>query len=164
MTIRRATTADLETILTMIEQARAFMAANGNPEQWSDGYPQKSLIEEDIAIRRGYVCDEDDHIYAYFVVCEDDEPDYRHIEGAWLNDLPYMTLHRVISTGERHGMTDLIIQWMLERCQNLRGDTHAANTFMQRAFERNGFVRCGTIWICGDKSMPRIAYHHTPQL
>lgn len=39
---------------------------------------------------------------------------------------------------------------------NLRGDTHERNLPMRRAFERNGFERCGTIWV--EDGTPRIAY------
>lgn len=46
--IRKARSEDLETILKIYEDARAFMAENGNPDQWKDGYPPKKLVEEDL--------------------------------------------------------------------------------------------------------------------
>lgn len=160
MNIRNAELKDCTAIFAMIDEAKAFMASHGNPTQWGDGYPQHWLIEEDIAQRRGYVCEEADHLYAYFMLLGGDEPDYQEIDGAWLNDFPYLTLHRVISTGEKKGMVDKIVSWSLARCENLRGDTYKDNQPMRRAFERNGFIPCGTIWIGGRKDMPRIAYHH----
>lgn len=66
------------------------------------------LIEQDVARRQAYVCEENEHIYAAFVLALGDEPTYRVIEGAWKNDRPYGTLHRVASTGRkaRHGGCD----------------------------------------------------------
>ena len=163
MEIRNAQANETDAIMEMMENAKRFMATHGNPDQWNGSYPERELIEEDIRLGRGYVCAEGAHVYAYFMLLKGDEPDYRVIDGAWLNDLPYMTLHRIASTGERPGMADLIVRWSLLQCQNLRGDTYKDNLPMQRAFERNGFLPCGTIWIDGRKDMPRIAYHRPPK-
>lgn len=159
MIIRKTTLSDMEQLLELFANARQFMADNGNAGQWWGGYPTQAMIEEDIALGQSYVCEEDGHIYASFVMMRGDEPTYQVIEGAWKNDLPYGTLHRIASTGERRGMVDLIVQWAWEETGNLRGDTHELNLPMQRAFERNGFERCGTIWVADGS--PRIAYHKT---
>jgi len=106
-----------------------------------------------------YVCEESGHIYAAFVMALGEDPTYRVIDGAWKNDEPYATLHRIASTGERSGMMDEIVRWAFARTGNLRGDTHELNLPMQKAFERNGFERCGTIWV--EDGSPRIAYHKT---
>ena len=95
------------------------------------------------------------------MLLEEEDPNYRRIDGAWLNDLPYQTLHRVASSGERKGMVDFIAQWALTRCDNLRGYTHADNLPMQRAFERNGFRRCGIVWM--QDGTERIAYQCPPE-
>lgn len=156
MQIRLTERGDLEEVLALYENARRFMAQNGNAGQWAGGYPQRALIEQDIALGRSYVCEEAGRILATFVLALGDDPTYRVIEGAWKNDRPYGTLHRVASSGERRGMTDSIIQWAFAKTGNLRGDTHAQNIPMQRAFERNGFEHCGTIWV--EDGSPRIAY------
>ncbi len=156
MRIRFTTPDDLEAVLALYENARRFMAANGNAGQWAGGYPKQELLERDIAAGRSYVCEEDGRVFATFVLMLGEDPTYRVIEGKWKNDRPYGTLHRVASSGERHGTTDLIIRWAFERTGNLRGDTHEKNLPMRRAFERNGFERCGTIWV--EDGSPRIAY------
>lgn len=48
MNIRLAEEKDLLNILKIYENARQFMKANGNPDQWKDNYPPKELIENDI--------------------------------------------------------------------------------------------------------------------
>jgi len=45
MQIRKAEKADLENILAIYKKARAFMAANGNPNQWGNNKPAKEQIE-----------------------------------------------------------------------------------------------------------------------
>lgn len=157
MEIRLSTPDDIGAMMDMFENARRFMAASGNAVQWVGGYPQRELIEQDIAVGQSYVLTEGGELLATFVLQPGDEPTYQRIEGAWLNDLPYGTLHRVASSGKRGGVTDFIVRWAWERTHNLRGDTHALNLPMQRAFERNGFVRCGTVWMAN--GTPRIAYH-----
>ena len=161
MQVRLTTEADLERVMEIYHGAQAFMAAHGNPTQWRNVYPTPEIVQEDIALRRGYVCEENGHLYAAFMLLEGEDPNYRRIDGAWLNDLPYQTLHRVASSGERKGMVDFIVQWALTRCDNLRGDTHADNLPMQRAFERNGFRRCGIVWM--QDGTERIAYQCPPE-
>ena len=46
--------------------------------------------------------------------------------------------------------------WCFTRCGNLRADTHADTAPKQRALEKAGFVRCGTIRLADGS--PRIAY------
>lgn len=160
MIIRLTTSADLDAVMQIYANARHFMAQTGNSTQWASGYPFRETVEEDIALSRSYVCEEDGHIYAVFMLLMQEEPTYAVIDGQWLNALPYYTLHRVASSGEKPRMVDEIVRWSLQRNQNLRGDTHADNLPMQRAFERNGFLRCGTVWM--KDGTPRIAYHHPP--
>ena len=100
--------------------------------------------------------------HCVFALLEDGEPTYREIfDGAWLNDEPYLTMHRVASDGTQRGVVAACTDFCRRRASalglhNIRIDTHEANAPMQRALRRCGFVRCGTIHLAnGD---PRIAY------
>ena len=156
MDVRHASAADLPVLNELYTNAKAFMRCMGNPDQWEEGYPH-CVLERDIARKQLYVCEENGHIYAAFVMAEGEDPTYRVIEGAWKNDLPYVTLHRIASTGEKRGMMDFIVAWAFAQCANVRGDTHERNLPMRRAFERNGFAHCGTIWV--EDGTPRMAFH-----
>ncbi len=46
--IRKATLGDMPQILEIYEDARKFMAANGNPTQWGTSHPETSQLEQDI--------------------------------------------------------------------------------------------------------------------
>ena len=157
MQIRHAALQDMDVLLALFANARRFMAENGNPNQWWGGYPTREMLESDIAKEQLYVCGENGHIYAAFVMAAGEDPTYRIIEGSWKNDLPYVTLHRIASTGEKRGMMDVIVHWAFSQCGNVRGDTHELNLPMRKAFERNGFAYCGTIW--AEDGTPRMAYH-----
>lgn len=157
MEIRKSTINDLDILMDIFDGARRFMTAHGNAAQWGDGYPTRAMIEEDIALGRSYVVTDGGAPLATFMLLETPEPTYAVIDGAWLDDRPYATLHRIASSGATRGTVDIIVAWAFERAGNLRGDTHRLNLPMQRAFERNGFVRCGIVWM--KDGTQRVAYH-----
>ena len=133
--IRRAEEKDIDEVMSLYEHARKYMAENGNPGQWVNGYPAREDIEKDL--NRSAL--------------------YRRIEnGCWLNEKPYGFLHRIASAGRKKGVASFCVQWCLARCGNMRGDTHRDNKPMQRVFEKNGFKRCGTVYM--EDGTPRIAY------
>ena len=83
----------------------------------------------------------------------------RQIEdGAWPEDVPYATIHRLASAGHVGGIGRLCVQWCLRQGLPVRADTHADNTYMQHTLEACGFVRCGTIYT--EDGTPRWAYYH----
>ena len=48
MEIRKASAQDLDQIMQIYENAKAFMRENGNKDQWGDDYPSRELIEQDL--------------------------------------------------------------------------------------------------------------------
>lgn len=155
--IRKAKQEDFETILAIYASAREFMAANGNPDQWADGYPQPEMLKEDMKKEQLYVCETENGIGAVFVFFVGDEPWYHEIrEGRWLNEKPYGVLHRIAVAQYGKGLASICLSWCYEQCGNMRGDTHELNKSMQRLFEKNGYTCCGRITI--DDGTDRIAY------
>ena len=154
--IRKAQPADWQDILDIYAAARRFMKESGNPTQWGDSFPPEDLIREDIRLGRSYVCEEAGRVQAVFAMIPGEDPTYQVIEGAWLNDAPYCAVHRVASRGEVRGMATRILEWALDQCGNVRIDTHDDNRPMQRVLEKNGFAKCGRIWI--EDGTPRVAY------
>ena len=123
---RRATMADLPTMLKIYEHARKLMASNGNPTQWGDKFPREEVVRDD---------------------------------GAWLDDDPYVTIHRIASSGLAKGAAKDCINWCIEHYGNVRADTHPNNKAMQHVLESNGFARCGLIQLLDRPSdTTRIAY------
>ena len=49
MNIRPAQFTDMPDIMGIFDHARKFMRENGNPYQWTDGYPPEELMETETA-------------------------------------------------------------------------------------------------------------------
>ena len=157
MTIRGATRADLDTIMKIYEHARAAMAVNGNPTQWGSSYPTRQMIEQDILTNRQFLMLTHGQPEATFHFSTGDDPTYAAIEGAWLNDAPYGVVHRLAAAPGAKNVAARIFDWAMERCENLRIDTHEQNAPMRHLLEKNGFAYCGTIIV--EDGTPRRAYH-----
>lgn len=148
MLIRKATSGDLDVIDEIYKHARKFMFDNGNPDQWVNGYPQSSLIEQDIENEKCYVCTIGQRVEAVFAYVEGEDPTYARIfNGEWKNNKPYGTIHRLASSGNVKGIANFCFNWCFEKCGNLRADTHDDNKIMQHLFEKNGFLYCGLIFV-----------------
>ena len=164
MQIRHAGISDIERIMHIYSRAREFMAATGNPDQWGKtNWPPEELIRSDISSGNCYVCVDGENVVGTFFFCygKDIEPTYNNIEdGAWLDDSPYGVIHRIASDGSVHGVGSCVIEWAWQKCPHLRIDTHGDNIVMQNLLAKNGFVRCGTIYVEQDDA-PRLAYEKT---
>lgn len=148
---------ELDELMKIYERAQAFMIESGNPNQWKKGHPRRDMIEEDINLGRLFVCVKGEKAECVFMYEEGDDPTYSYIEdGEWPNDRPYGVLHRIASAGNVKGIASVCLDWCYEKCRNLRADTHEDNKVMQRVLEKNGFLRCGIIYIAD--GTPRIAY------
>ncbi|MBQ2666381.1 hypothetical protein [Methanobrevibacter sp.] len=158
MKVRKATANDLDDIMEIYRIAQDFMIKNGNPNQWGHTYPSLELIKEDIESGIcNIICDENDIIHGVFALVFGDEPTYENIEnGEWLNDDEYVTIHRIAGDGKVGGIFNSAIEYCKNICNNIRIDTHESNNIMQKLIEKNGFQKCGIIYV---RDSPRIAYH-----
>ena len=156
-TIRPAAEQDLPRILEIYDHARQYMAQTGNPNQWKDGHPAASMLEEDIRKAQLFVCTEGQEILGVFYYSQGIDPTYLHIEdGTCLNDEPYGVIHRIAVADHRKGVASFCFAYALSQCPNLRIDTHRDNLPMQRSLAKNGFSRCGIIYLANGEQ--RIAY------
>ena len=189
--IRHATMDDFEAIMSVYAYARKKMAETGNPRQWGDKYPLPERIQADIEGGHTLLLVDDaaaaanpprdpdypepeldehrgehERIIGVFALFHDDDPDYRVIDGAWLDDQPYTTIHRVASSGlARHAASDLL-NWSMRHFENVRADTGLKNYAMQHILETHGFTRCGNIIMPQNKDIDpvRVAYQHHDSL
>jgi acetyltransferase, GNAT family len=153
MNIRLANTSDTNRIFEIYEYARAYMKAHGNPYQWGDDRPEKSLTKDDIKNKRCYVIEEDKYIFACFVFTIGFEKAY---EAKFPSKVEYGVIHRVASDGSKSGIVEQIVDFAKGKVNFLRIDTHEDNKTMQKCIERQNFKRLGIIYL-KDKS-PRILY------
>ena len=154
--IRVATMDDLARAQEIIGIGRAAMRAAGNTVQWSPAGQAEAGITEDISLGRCYVMEDERGIYGVFALVVGDDPTYAYIEGAWQDDSPYGTIHRIASDGTHRGVLAECVKWSMAQIPHLRIDTHESNLAMRGAIERLGFTYCGTIYIAD--GTPRRAY------
>ena len=132
------------------------MHKSGNKNQWINGYPSEEIIMKDLENGNLYVEEINDTIIGCFAFIIGIEPTYHKIEGNWLNDEPYGTIHRVASDGSTRGFSDRCFKFCKSKISNLRIDTHQENNPMQAAIKRNGFQYCGIITLLNGS--PRLAF------
>lgn len=183
-TIRHAKIEDKERILEIYAYARKFMEQNGNPNQWKNNNPSEEVIDNDIKNHELYVIEESsssdaciteengevrkseyvnnnedckDRLHGVFFFKIGEDATYTVIEdGRWLSDEKYGTIHRVASDGGMNGVLNMVVQFCEQKIGHLRIDTHNDNRIMQHVIEKNGFTRCGIIYV--EDGSPRIAY------
>ena len=141
--IRHARRPDFDEICEIYEYARGQMKAAGNPDQWKDQYPPKELILADIDAQNSYVIEEDGTLCGVFYFCIGEDPNYRKIDGRWLNDRPCGVIHRIAGNGRRKGVLKLCLDFCRARISNIRIDTYKDNHIMQHLLEKYGFRKCG---------------------
>ncbi len=149
MNIKKTEQADLSIVMGIYDCARNFMRANGNSDQWINGYPSAELISREIKEGHSFVCENNEgKIIGTFCFIEGEDPTYLRIYGGrWLNDEPYGVIHRMASSGEEKGIMAECLKWCFLRCKNIRVDTHRRNLVMRNVLKKNGFTQCGIIYI-----------------
>ncbi len=154
--IRKATPDDLPLLEELYENARKLMTQSGNPNQWGNGHPPVEDLIRDCDNGNSYIVAEDGEIVGAFAFIVGEDPTYRVIEGSWLNNEEYGTIHRAASNGAAKGVMSLIIDYCKDIVPNIKIDTHADNKIMRHILEKQGFTECGVIYVAD--GTPRIAY------
>ena len=146
LNVKNADMADFEQIMKIYKYAQDYMIKSGNPAQWGHFYPDAELIKSDICQNVCRVIYDKDGRHGVFALFKGAEPAYKHIEnGNWLNEEPYLTIHRLAGDGQVHGLFQCVLNYCKNISQNIRADTHADNQIMQKLMEKNGFMKCGII-------------------
>ena len=99
--IRVATLRDLNSILTIVEEAKAVMQQDNN-NQWDEHYPVESHFEEDINKETLYVLEENDEIYAFIVVDQSQSEWYDNLKWPVNREGAYV-IHRLAASAEYKG-------------------------------------------------------------
>ena len=150
---------DLSVVMSIYDKARLFMRQSDNLHQWTNGYPTREIIKEDIALKQSYIIKKNDTILAVFTFINGHDDTYDYIEGQWLNNEKYGVIHRIGSNQIEKGMLKVAVDYCFHFVNNLRIDTHKDNKVMQHLLEKEGFTKCGIIYL--KDGNPRIAYQKT---
>lgn len=145
--IRPAEPADLPRIGEIYALARAFMAENGNPDQWGLSRPTAEQTRSDLENHILHVICSETEIHGVFCFFMGEEPTYREIyDGAWHSDRPYGVIHRIAGDGSG-GIFIAALAFCRGKTGYLRIDTHRDNSVMQHLLKKSGFRYCGRIFL-----------------
>ena len=143
----------------IINMGREFQREQGFI-QWTDDYPNKNTICNDIKSKTGYVVKIDGVIAGYMCIDFNGEPAYENIEGNWRTEGRYAVVHRMAFDKKFRGIgiaretfsliEELCIQ---NNIRTIRLDTDFANERMQHVLKNNGFENCGTITFQGSEKL-----------
>ena len=165
--IRRSLKSDLPALVQIFDEARGTIKALGI-DQWQNGYPSMSVIENDIDLSQSFCVEKDGKIVATFALIYNGEPTYDKIyDGNWpTGDTDrYIAIHRVAILVECRGMgiAAQIIKFAADQAKehgkaSLRIDTHAGNVVMRKMLEKQKFSHCGSIYLTDGSH--RVAYEY----
>lgn len=140
LTVRAATTAELPELMQLYTNARAFMQTHGNPTQWHAGYPGEARLAAEIERGVCHVVMGEGAIQAVFCLIPGDDPTYHHIEdGAWPEDVPYATIHRLRRRGTWAASGACACSGVYSRACRYAPIPTPTNTYMQHTLKTCGF-------------------------
>ncbi len=158
-TLRPTTSADIARVMEILADGRASLADLGI-DQWQNGYPNREMVEDDVARGIGYVVEDGrGRLLATCAIDLGGEPTYDAIDGAWLTtstsyEPRYAAIHRVaVSRDVLRGGLGRFMFCEAERIARSRGaesvrvDTHSGNVRMRALLESLGYRECGIIFL-----------------
>jgi GNAT superfamily N-acetyltransferase len=163
MKIKLSTSDDIPNIMTIIEDAKGYLASQ-KIDQWQKGYPNVEQVENDVKNRESYVVVNDENkVIATAMFTINKEPTYKVIDGNWRVDERqiYGVIHRMAIKKEfrKFGLASFMfhefhLQLLEKNIQSLKIDTHEKNIGMQSLIKKLGYQYCGVIFTSyGDKRL-----------
>lgn len=148
MNITKASIDDLASIMEIVIEAKAYLKSQ-NIDQWQDGYPNEEGLKLDINNNSLYVVKDNDLIIGVFCM-GDYEPTYDKIyNGQWTSDSDYVVVHRfaVRNKYKGKGVAKYIFDYVKNKYDYIRVDTHPDNKSMIKCLYNNGFTYRGEIFL-----------------
>lgn len=156
MQIRKSNKNDIPRIMELYDISRKYMREMGNLNQWTNGYPQISVVENDIKKGNSYVyCEDSGIIQGTFYFGIEEDPTYNKIyDGNWLNDKPYGVIHRLAVGINKKGIASRCFNLCFSKIGNIKVDTHKDNIPMRNLLQKQGYTYCGIIYLLnGDERL-----------
>lgn len=142
---------DFEGCWRVINEARHQMIAS-NRYQWTEDYPSRQDILDDVNNGNAFVLTVDDKIAVYGAVMLNGEPQYESIRGKWITNGDYYVIHRFATLPElqREGYARIFINKTTSLCEvehvpSIKVDTNYDNIPMINLLSSLGFCLCGEI-------------------
>lgn len=162
--LRHTQTTELNLVMKIIYDAQKQLLEE-NINQWQDGHPSVKTIKQDIKNNVSYVLIYNQQIAGTATLFNDPESIYQNIDGNWISNSPYATIHRFALADDFKGQafSSILISCLLTvgyqlNFANFRIDTHPDNQRMQHIIKKNGFTYQGKIRLNDAKRSVRLAY------
>jgi len=161
LSFRIAADVDVPASWEILQQSIERRRKDGS-DQWQDGYPNLSTVENDVGKQQNYVLTQNGKLIATAAVIFNYEPTYDEIDGEWLTNGDFYVVHRVGVSDEvaGKGMATKLFQ-MIEEFVKEKGvfsikiDTNFDNLAMLRILEKLDYTYCGEILV---RNSPRKAF------
>ena len=155
MNLRKAKQTELPITWEIIQYAIEQRKQDGS-DQWQDGYPNETTLQQDLDNGNAYVVTEDETVLAYAALLFDKEPAYENIEGRWLSNGDYAVVHRVAASKLAKGKSvgTKLFQIIEDLCRDkkvysIKVDTNFDNKPMLKILERLQYTYCGEVYFRG---------------
>lgn len=147
VTMRLATTADMQTVHAIFRDAIREMNAQGIP-QWDEVYPTPALLEDDLTRGELFVADTEDGVLAAVVLNSECDPAYH--TAAWQGGEPYVVVHRLCvsplaqNKGVGRGLMGEVEAWARARgYADIRLDAFSQNPHALHMYAGLGYGKRG---------------------
>ena len=163
MDIRKATTEDIDAILSITSACAARMISKGIL-QWSEEYPNKEVFENDLSKNWLYVVVESNKTIGSITITPEMDEVYKSVK--WLtitNNNLY--IHRLAIDPKMQGKG--YAQKLMNFAENyarqnnyesIRLDTFSKNTRNQKFYEQRGYVRLESVYFLNQSQDPFYCY------
>ena len=150
MQVVHASLKDLKELIDIYHIAVKHMSDEGNLTQWRDLNEFIEDVKEYIHQNNFYVLKEENEILGFFAYIKNKDVAYDDIRGNWLNDEPYVVIHKIASKYHNRGVASNMLKYVIEETKkigiyNIKIDTHEKNISMQSFLNKHDFVNCGII-------------------
>lgn len=151
--VRSGTPEDGPAIACILEEAKQFLRQEG-VDQWQRGYPRVEDFLRDMEEGRNWVFTHEGEVVGVLALSFAPEFCYEMMQGQWLTEGCYASLHRVAVRDDMRGsglaeeMFSFARDIALGRgASGLRIDTHPDNKPMQGLLRKMGFSYCGKVYL-----------------
>ena len=156
---------DINQIETLVSEAKDLMKSFGN-NQWDDKYPATEHFKEDIDKETLYVLEENNTIYGFIVVDQQQSEWYDKLDWPVKREGAYV-IHRLAGNPEYKGAATELFKFAVNLATDhgihvILTDTFALNKPAQGLFEKFGFTKVGEAEIDYhpfDRGAPFYAYY-----
>lgn len=151
--IRKASYKDLKEIEELYYIAVKHMIEEGNCNQWTDYKSFEVGVKKYINDGCFYVYYKDGELIGMFALIYGIDITYNEIRnGEWLNNDPYVTIHKIATKYYRRHIASDILDYIAADAKknnvyNIRIDTHERNVSMKKFLSIHRFEYCGVISI-----------------